>query len=213
MLSDTPRLDAVTAATTASPENGEAAIARAWRDPRHAVTVALAMLKGWMYSQWVQLFRPRVRVGRGLRIYGTLDIRGPGTVVIGDDVQIYGRVTPWTNSPGACIRVGDRTKLDGTRVSCLQSVEIGRDCLLANCRILDTSFHTLRRTCTHAGAPILEAPVVVGNNVWISLDAGLLPGTTIGNDSVVAMAAICKGVYPDGVLLLGNPARVAGRVN
>jgi acetyltransferase-like isoleucine patch superfamily enzyme len=187
-------------------------VGRALREPGHAWTVAMATVRGRLFTWWAKAFRPRVIIGRGLRIYGTLHIRGPGTVVLGDGVQIYGRVTPWTNRATACIRVGDRTKLDGTRFSCVQSVEIGADCLLANCRILDTSFHATSRHDSGDSARVLEAPVTVGRNVWIAPDAGLLPGTRIGDDSVVAMAAICKGEYPAGVMILGNPARVAGRL-
>ncbi|MCE2900443.1 MAG: acyltransferase [Gemmatimonas sp.] len=191
---------------------GPGTFSRALREPSYALMVAMAIVKGRVFSWWVRIFRPRVVIGRGLRIYGTLCIRGPGTVVLGDDVHIHGTVTPWTNRATARIVVGDRTKLDGTRFSCVQSVEIGADCLIANCRILDTSFHPTARRESGSDARVLEAPVSVGNSVWISPDAGLLPGTRIGDGSVVAMAAICKGEYPADVMILGNPARVAGRI-
>jgi len=123
---------------------GPGTFSRALREPSYALMVAMAIVKGRVFSWWVRIFRPRVVIGRGLRIYGTLCIRGPGTVVLGDDVHIHGTVTPWTNRATARIVVGDRTKLDGTRFSCVQSVEIGADCLIANCRILDTSFHPNR---------------------------------------------------------------------
>ncbi len=195
-----------------SPAKNWSQVIRAFQEPGHAFTVLLAVIRGMVFTWWVHAFRPRIQVGRGLRIYGRLSIQGPGTVVLGDDVQIYGRVTPWTNATGARIEIGDRTKLDGTRVSCVCLVRIGRDCLVANCRILDSSFHSIRRSSGSAPAPVLEAPVEIGDNVWVSPDAGLLPGTRIGNDSVVAMAAICKGEFPSGVMILGNPARVAGRI-
>lgn len=195
-----------------SPARDWSQVFRAFQEPRHALTVLLAVARGKVFTWWVRMFSSRVQVGRGLRIYGRLSIQGPGTVVLGDDVQIYGLVTPWTNTADARIEVGDRTKLDGTRVSCVRSVRIGSDCLIANCRILDSSFHSVRRIGGANASPILEAPVEVGDNVWISPDAGLLPGTRIGNDSVVAMAAICKGEFPSSVMILGNPARVAGRL-
>lgn len=185
---------------------------RVLHEPGNALAVAHAIFKGWCYSWWVKCFRPRIVIGRGLRIYGTLRIRGPGMVVFGDEVQIYGTVTPWTNRATARILVGDRTKLDGTRFSCVQLIEIGSDCLIANCRILDTSFHATSRRAAASDARVLEAPVAIGSNVWIAPDAGLLPGTRIGEGSVVAMAAICKGEYPSDVMILGNPARVAGRL-
>jgi maltose O-acetyltransferase len=38
------------------------------------------------------------------------------------------------------------------------------------------------------------------------------PGTTIGENSVIAFGAICSGVVPPNVVMVGNPARVAGKV-
>lgn len=188
-------------------------LTRALREPGHALEVLLAILHGFLFTQWARLFRPRVQIGRGLRIYGRLSIRGPGVVVLGDEVQIYGKVTPWTNAAAARIEVGDFTKLDGTRFSCVRSIRIGKNCLIANGRILDTAFHSVGRMSGNTSSHVLEAPVVVEDNVWISSDAGLLPGTRIGRDSVVAMGAVCKGEYPVGVMIFGNPARVAGPVS
>lgn len=192
---------------------GWALFVRALQEPLHATIVLISIVRGALFRHWVGLFRPRVTVGPGLRIYGRLSIRGPGRVVLGANVQIHGRVSPWTNRAGACIEVGDRTKLDGTRFSCVGAIQIGSDCLIANARILDTSFHSVNRTMHPGLAPILEQPVVIGDNVWVSMDAGLLPGTRVGNNCVVAMGAICKGEYPEGVMILGNPARVAGRIS
>ena len=117
-------------------------------------------------------------------------------MTIGNDVIINGRTTPFTHRADATISVGNRTTLDGTRISCVKQVRIGNDCLIANCRMLDTTFHSVRR---RAGTPVgsaLEAAVEVGDNVWISLDAALLPGTRIGSDSVVALGAVCKENIP-----------------
>lgn len=184
----------------------------ALKNPGHALREIFAIVHGAVFTQWVRLFCPRVRIGRSLRIYGRLVIRGPGTVTIGNDVIINGRTTPFTHRAGASIEVGDRSTLDGTRISCVSAVKIGTDCLIANGRILDTAFHSARRVAGTPAGPILEAPVEIGNNVWVSLDAALLPGTRIGENSVVALGAVCKGEYPANVMIMGNPARVAGPI-
>lgn len=171
----------------------------------------VAIFRGILFTVLARFLRPRVKVGRGLRIYGRLVVRGPGTVTLGDDVQIHGRVTPFTHRATAAIQVGDRTKLDGTRFSCVGRITIGADCLIANGRLLDTSFHATSAQAAYEGR-ITESPIIVGDGVWISLDAALLPGTTIGDHSVVALGAVCKGEFPGDVMILGNPARVAGRL-
>jgi acetyltransferase-like isoleucine patch superfamily enzyme len=55
-------------------------------------------------------------------------------------------------------------------------------------------------------------PVNIGANVWIGQNAGILPGTRIGDNSVVSFGAVCAREYPPNVIIAGNPAKVAGRI-
>ena len=51
-------------------------------------------------------------------------------------------------------------------------------------------------------------PVRIGNNVWIGADAVILPGITIGDDSVIGAGSIVTKDIPAGVVAVGNPCRV-----
>jgi maltose O-acetyltransferase len=51
--------------------------------------------------------------------------------------------------------------------------------------------------------------VVVGKRVMVGVGAILLPGTNIGEDSVVGAGAVVHGEIPPGSLVLGNPAKVS----
>ena len=51
--------------------------------------------------------------------------------------------------------------------------------------------------------------VVVGKRVYVGVGAVLLPGTNIGEDSVVGAGAVVHGEIPPGSLVLGNPAKVS----
>jgi acetyltransferase-like isoleucine patch superfamily enzyme len=53
------------------------------------------------------------------------------------------------------------------------------------------------------------APVFIGENVWVAAGAVLLPGTSIGENSVVSAAAVCMRSFPANKVILGNPAKVA----
>jgi acetyltransferase-like isoleucine patch superfamily enzyme len=53
------------------------------------------------------------------------------------------------------------------------------------------------------------ARVVVGNRVMVGAGAILLPGTDIGDDSVVAAGAVVRGEIPPGSLVTGDPAKVS----
>ena len=48
----------------------------------------------------------------------------------------------------------------------------------------------------------------IGNNVWIGANATILPGVTIGDNSVIGAGAVVSKDIPANVLALGVPARV-----
>jgi len=51
-------------------------------------------------------------------------------------------------------------------------------------------------------------PIVIGDNVWLGGGVIVLPGVTIGSDTVVGAGSVVTRDLPAGVLALGNPARV-----
>jgi acetyltransferase-like isoleucine patch superfamily enzyme len=180
--------------------------------PGDAFRYVMARLKGGYYQVLFRLLGRRFSAGRRLRVYGRLNVRGPGRVIFGDDVVVWGVVTPWTHSTDAVIRVGDRTSLSQTRMGCVSSITIGRNGIVADCRILDSDFHSIAVNRRDQSAPIRTLPITIGDNVWIASQVGILPGTTIGENSVVSFGAICSGTFPANIVVAGNPARIAGRI-
>lgn len=211
MSSETLYAEAASAATVRARDLPVASkVLIALRHPYRAANVVVAIARGASFRLWCRLFRPRVEIAPGLRLYGRLIIRGPGRVTIGRNVEVHGRVTPWTNERDAHISIGDETTLDGTRFGCVRRIAVGSHCLLSTARVLDSSFHSLDRHS--ARLDIFTAPVTIHDGVWLSPDCAILPGTEIGAYSVVSLGAICKGQYPDHSLLFGNPARVAAKL-
>jgi len=56
------------------------------------------------------------------------------------------------------------------------------------------------------------APIEIGDNVWIGGGAIVLPGVSVGPDSVIGAGAVVTNDVPAGVLAVGNPARVVRSV-
>jgi acetyltransferase-like isoleucine patch superfamily enzyme len=150
----------------------------------------------------------RFRAGRNLRIDGRLVLRGPGTVILGDNVRIGMTVTPWTYSPDAVISIGSDSFINGTSFGCHREIRIGARAILARASIMDTDFHSVEVDRHHADAPVRVAPVIIADNVWVGAQAGILPGTHIGQNSVVGFGAVCAGEFPANVVIAGNPAKV-----
>jgi maltose O-acetyltransferase len=51
-------------------------------------------------------------------------------------------------------------------------------------------------------------PVRIGRHVWIGGGAIILPGTTIGDDSVIGAGSVVTHDVPAGARVVGNPARL-----
>ena len=51
-------------------------------------------------------------------------------------------------------------------------------------------------------------PVHIGNNVWIGANAVVLPGVTIGENSVIGAGSVVTKDIPPNVVAVGNPCRV-----
>ena len=51
-------------------------------------------------------------------------------------------------------------------------------------------------------------PIKVGNNVWLGGNVCVMPGVTIGDDTVIAGGSVVVHDIPSGVLAAGNPCRV-----
>lgn len=180
---------------------------RALSEPGRAFVVATALLRGHLCRLSCRLRGIRFQAGRDLKIFGRLRVRGPGRVILGDNVTIGMTVTPWTYSAEAEIVIGNGTFLNGTRFGCAQRIVVGAGCILADAQIMDTDFHSLRADRRSTRAPVRVAPVLIDDNVWLAANVGILPGTEIGRDSVVGFGAVCSGTLPSGMVIAGNPAR------
>lgn len=180
---------------------------------QRARVVGWALAKGHWYKAAGRLRGGRFSAGRNFRCFGRLVLHGPGRVTFGDDVVVWGRVTPFTHSAEAHIRVGNHVTMDGVRFGCARSITIADECLVAESHILDTDFHSTRADRrTNPEAPIRTAPVTVERNAWIAGGTALLPGTAIGENSVVGYGAVCVRRYPPNSIIFGNPATVVAPV-
>jgi acetyltransferase-like isoleucine patch superfamily enzyme len=121
---------------------------------------------------------------------GTLRING--RVTAGDGVRLQVQ--------GGTLTIGDGTFFDGdSRIVCTTAVTIGRRVAMGwGCNVLDCDFHTVD------GAPMC-APVSIGDDVWIGINAMILKGVAIGTGAIVAAGAVVSRDVPAHALVAGNP--------
>lgn len=54
-------------------------------------------------------------------------------------------------------------------------------------------------------------PVEIGEDVWIGANAFIMPGAKIGDKCIISASSVVGGkIYPDRLILAGNPARKIG---
>lgn len=51
-------------------------------------------------------------------------------------------------------------------------------------------------------------PITIGDNVWLGGGAIVLPGVSVGRNTVVGAGAVVVRDLPDNVVAVGNPARI-----
>lgn len=70
---------------------------------------------------------------------------------------------------------------------------------------LVTENHPLEPTDRRA---LVTKPILIKKNAWIGAGATILPGVTIGENSVVAAGAVVSKNVPDHVVVAGIPAKI-----
>lgn len=51
-------------------------------------------------------------------------------------------------------------------------------------------------------------PIVIGDNCWLGGDVTILPGVTIGNNTIIGAGSVVTKDIPRNVVAVGNPCRV-----
>jgi acetyltransferase-like isoleucine patch superfamily enzyme len=106
--------------------------------------------------------------------------------------------------PGAYLHVGHNVYLNnGATVVAYCGIEIGDNTFIGDfVAVYDTNHHSL-----DGAHPVKSAPVVIGTNVWLGRHVTVLPGSRIGDHTVVSAGSVVRGDLPPRVLAAGNPAK------
>ena len=95
--------------------------------------------------------------------------------------------------------------LDGAKITFGDYVFIAPGC------VFSTAGHALDTEQRNAGLEIAW-PITVGNNVWFGANVTVLPGVTIGSDTVIGAGSVVTRDIPSGVIAVGNPCRVLRKI-
>ncbi len=176
---------------------------------------------------WTKPIPANVEFGEGFycesaQIFRQMRAAKPSAVVIGKHVSCYAGCSFAIGENGRC-RIGDFTLINGALIMADEKIDIGSHCLISwNVGIADSDFHPLepaqRLIDAQALAPffkdrpprpkLVTAPVIIADNVWIGMNATILKGVSIGENSVVAAGSVVTKSVPANTVVAGNPAVV-----
>lgn len=117
-------------------------------------------------------------------------------------VRSYGRFTV-ANIPN--LEIGKNSYInEGVHLNCLGKVIIGKNVHLST----NVQIHTSNLEISRGERSHLASPVIVSDNVWLASGVIVLPGVTIGKNSIIgAGSVVTKDIAPNSVAV-GIPARV-----
>lgn len=86
-------------------------------------------------------------------------------------------------------------------------ITIGDNVLFGPRVSLLTPGHPLDADIRNSGVEYAQ-PITIGNNVWLGGYVTVLPGVTIGENTIVGAGSVVTKDLPDSVIAVGNPAHV-----
>lgn len=142
------------------------------------------------------------------KLRGKVFVNKFGTIKIGKNLSITGH--PWavqiTITKGARLIIGDNVYVNaGVGIAANKEIVIGDSVKIGpRTSIFDSNYHRI----DSADRGELSKKITIGNNVWIGADCTILPGVTIGDNSVIAAKSTVNKDVSSNVLVGGSPAKV-----
>lgn len=165
----------------------------------------------------------RIKIGKKVKFNALpyLDCIKSASIEIGDNstinssnygyhINMHSPTKLVADGKGAYIKIGRNSRIHGSCIHAKASISIGENVLIAgNCQIMDSNAHTLSMDDPSKRIDSMDEarPIVIEDNVWLGANVIVLPGTTIGEGSVIAAGSIVVKDIPSRVLAGGNPCK------
>lgn len=128
---------------------------------------------------------------------------------VGENVWIC---PPLTATVGKYVSIGEGTYANMNLVLIDDwKINIGKNVLIGPNVTLCTTGHPIHPA--HRLDGMYSFPVTIGDNVWIGGNVIVLPGITIGENSVIGAGSVVTKDIPANVVAVGNPCKVLREIS
>lgn len=131
-----------------------------------------------------------------------------GTIRFANEVRVWSNINKAKIfvDPGAELTVGTNSRLNGCHISVSSKVQIGNNVRIAPYSIIiDNDFHKVDDHFSDEGT---RKPIIIDDNVWITMNCMIMKGVHIGEGSVVASGAVVTKDVPPHCVVAGVPAKI-----
>ena len=178
------------------------------------------VLGGW---EWVTLSRiMQIIKGTLLRMWfgvpglskldGKIYFQNHGDLRLGKRLSVIAKPIPISIKiyAQAKLVIGDHVFINyGVDIGCSKGIYIGNNVKIGPLsNIIDSQFHRIEPS-----ENIKKDKIMIQDNVWIGRQCIILPGVTIGKNSVVASGSVVTSDVPENVLVAGVPAKIKRILN
>lgn len=190
-----------------------------------SLIIKLKWLPSALYNKSIMKIR-RIACGKNFTSFGTMFIRGTGSIKIGDDVTINS--CRETNPIGgdtktilfakgnSCISIGNHVGISNTAIVALSEIAIEDDVMIgAGCKIYDHDFHSVHyeERMKPVDCDVKTKPVKIRKGAFVGAHSIILKGVTIGEKSVVGAGSVVTKSIPDNEIWAGNPAKFIRKID
>lgn len=129
-----------------------------------------------------------IKINNNARIFSSVQIFGPNTIIIGNDTFI-----------------GHETLINGSYNS---KVIIGNFVDISHRVTISTGTHEIDMKGYHSAGEGYFKDIIINDGAWIGMNSIILPGVIIGKKSIIAAGSVVTKDVPDYTIVAGNPAKI-----
>ncbi len=147
----------------------------------------------------------------GLRIGKNSIFIQPQRMKIGSNVTIGERsiLNCYKSSKSISLAIGKNTQIGRDfQLNAYKSVEIGEEVLISDRVYISDATHSNenKNLSIMSQQTFFKGKVVIGNGSWIGINACILPGVTIGKNSIIGANSVVVNDVEDNTVVSGIPA-------